>query len=617
MTDPDSRVSPCRSTSSSVFARSRTSNARRLPAPSARSPRPAPRWCSAPATPHADLLFVGEGPGEQEDLQGDPVRGPGREAAHQPDRGASASTRDAVYIANVVKCRPPGQPRPAAARDRELPPLPRGPGRVHRPQGRRDARQLRDQAAASTPRRASPSCAGSEFPYPRGGVLVPTLHPSAVLRNGGTALAQARADFVVAKRALAQRRVVTGRHGHPLGRARPRRSRSASARCCAPATSSCSQASSAPARPCSPRASPVALGITEPVVSPTLHHRARSTTGSLPLVHVDVYRIDHLQELHDLGFDELVGDDAVTLVEWGDRVSALLPADRLEVTIGADADDDDTRRVRARGRRPVRGAPRRDALAAAVDAGAGSKRCRDVLVLGIDTATARVSVAVGDARHCARRGAASRAGAGTPSSSPRRCSTCAVSSSVELDHVAAIAVGHRARPVHRAAGRGDHGQGDGPGAAHPRGRRARASISSPTRCATATGCWSIGARRPPPRGVPRAVPARARRGAAGLGVRGAARPPTWSPTFERHRRRGAARGRRRRPLRGRVRRARPRRARRPRVRRGPARPRWCELAAARVQREEFEPPWDVHPMYLRQSDAEIEWDRRADLVRPR
>jgi len=35
-----------------------------------------------------------------------------------------------------------------------------------------------------------------------------------------------------------------------------------------------------------------------------------------------------------------------------------------------------------------------------------------------------------------------------------------------------------------------------------------------------------------------------------------------------------------------------------------------ELAAARVQREEFEASWEVHPMYLRKSDAEIEWDRR-------
>ena len=53
----------------------------------------------------------------------------------------------------------------------------------------------------------------------------------------------------------------------------------------------------------------------------------REYEGSLPLVHVDVYRIDHLQELHDLGFDELVGDDAVMLVEWGDarRARCCLP----------------------------------------------------------------------------------------------------------------------------------------------------------------------------------------------------------------------------------------------------------------------------------------------------
>jgi tRNA threonylcarbamoyladenosine biosynthesis protein TsaB len=36
-----------------------------------------------------------------------------------------------------------------------------------------------------------------------------------------------------------------------------------------------------------------------------------------------------------------------------------------------------------------------------------------------------------------------------------------------------------------------------------------------------------------------------------------------------------------------------------------------ELAAARVEREEFDAPSEVHPMYLRRSDAEIEWDRRA------
>jgi tRNA threonylcarbamoyladenosine biosynthesis protein TsaB len=36
-----------------------------------------------------------------------------------------------------------------------------------------------------------------------------------------------------------------------------------------------------------------------------------------------------------------------------------------------------------------------------------------------------------------------------------------------------------------------------------------------------------------------------------------------------------------------------------------------ELATARYEREEFDPPADVHPLYLRRSDAEIEWDRRG------
>jgi tRNA A37 threonylcarbamoyladenosine modification protein TsaB len=36
-----------------------------------------------------------------------------------------------------------------------------------------------------------------------------------------------------------------------------------------------------------------------------------------------------------------------------------------------------------------------------------------------------------------------------------------------------------------------------------------------------------------------------------------------------------------------------------------------ELAAARMEREEFSSPWEVQPLYLRQSDAELEWQRRA------
>jgi tRNA threonylcarbamoyladenosine biosynthesis protein TsaE len=87
-----------------------------------------------------------------------------------------------------------------------------------------------------------------------------------------------------------------------------------------------------------------ALGITEPVVSPSFPI-VREYDATIPLVHVDVYRIDHFQELHDLGFDDLLGGDAVTVVEWGDRVAALLPTERLDVALDADREEDDQRTI--------------------------------------------------------------------------------------------------------------------------------------------------------------------------------------------------------------------------------------------------------------------------------
>jgi tRNA threonylcarbamoyladenosine biosynthesis protein TsaE len=83
-----------------------------------------------------------------------------------------------------------------------------------------------------------------------------------------------------------------------------------------------------------------ALGVTEPVVSPSFTI-AREYDGRVPLVHIDVYRIDTIQELHDLGFDELVRDDAVTVVEWGDAIDALLPRERLDVSLQTGAADDE------------------------------------------------------------------------------------------------------------------------------------------------------------------------------------------------------------------------------------------------------------------------------------
>jgi len=86
-----------------------------------------------------------------------------------------------------------------------------------------------------------------------------------------------------------------------------------------------------------------AVGVTDPVVSPTFTIVREYDGAQTRLVHVDVYRLDHLQELHDLGFEELVDDDRVTLVEWGDVVASALPPDRLVVHL--DLGDNDDERV--------------------------------------------------------------------------------------------------------------------------------------------------------------------------------------------------------------------------------------------------------------------------------
>lgn len=83
-----------------------------------------------------------------------------------------------------------------------------------------------------------------------------------------------------------------------------------------------------------------ALGVDEPVTSPTFTLVHTYTTGRLRLHHVDVYRLDRMGEVEDLGLDELL-DDGVVVVEWGDAVRDALPADRLELALGFGAADDE------------------------------------------------------------------------------------------------------------------------------------------------------------------------------------------------------------------------------------------------------------------------------------
>ena len=75
------------------------------------------------------------------------------------------------------------------------------------------------------------------------------------------------------------------------------------------------------------------LGVREPIISPTFTLLREYTSGRLPLYHVDAYRLAGPAEAHTFGLDEYLYGDGVTVVEWGERVEPLLPAERLEVEL--------------------------------------------------------------------------------------------------------------------------------------------------------------------------------------------------------------------------------------------------------------------------------------------
>jgi len=80
------------------------------------------------------------------------------------------------------------------------------------------------------------------------------------------------------------------------------------------------------------------LEVSMPVVSPTFT-LVREYRGRLDLAHVDVYRLDRIQDVMDLGLEELGDGEAVLLVEWGDAIEELLPADHLTIELTTAPDD--------------------------------------------------------------------------------------------------------------------------------------------------------------------------------------------------------------------------------------------------------------------------------------
>src|SRR5687768_10564010 len=130
--------------------------------------------------PNANLMFVGEGPGADEDIQGEPFVGRAGQLLTKIIE-AIGLTREDVYIANVIKCRPPGNRNPQPDEVEQCAPFLFRQIDIVKPKvivalGKFAAQCLLKSDAPITRIR------GREFTY-RDSILIPTYHPAYLLRN--------------------------------------------------------------------------------------------------------------------------------------------------------------------------------------------------------------------------------------------------------------------------------------------------------------------------------------------------------------------------------------------------------------------------------------------------
>ena len=155
--------------------------------------------------PSADLMFVGEAPGREEDLKGEPFVGRAGKLLDQLVLEEMGLTRDSCYVGNVLKCRPPGNRDPKPEEIESCRPYLEAQIELIDPSvlvtlGNFATKLLLNTTQGITKVR------GQTYRY-RGAALVPTFHPSAALQGGGgDVIAKMRADLVRAKRELAGNR---------------------------------------------------------------------------------------------------------------------------------------------------------------------------------------------------------------------------------------------------------------------------------------------------------------------------------------------------------------------------------------------------------------------------
>ena len=78
------------------------------------------------------------------------------------------------------------------------------------------------------------------------------------------------------------------------------------------------------------------LGVEEPVSSPTFTIVQVYEEGRLPFYHFDVYRIGDVEEMDEVGYEDYVYGDGVSLIEWANLIEEILPEHRTQIKIEKD-----------------------------------------------------------------------------------------------------------------------------------------------------------------------------------------------------------------------------------------------------------------------------------------
>ena len=92
------------------------------------------------------------------------------------------------------------------------------------------------------------------------------------------------------------------------------------------------------------------LDIKEYALSPTFVI-VREMHGRLPLYHIDLYRLDNINEIEDLGLDDYLYGKGACVVEWAEKALSLLPSERLLIQIEFLSDTERSLQLKPRGKR--------------------------------------------------------------------------------------------------------------------------------------------------------------------------------------------------------------------------------------------------------------------------